>query len=247
MKFLDSPPIARINACLNSGIDLMDYSIHGRLEAYSCKLAANDKKIKKDVEQKVLDGLGMTDAGQDADFVASSLTGSFGQFSQSSSVGMSSSSWCSSSPLGNLQDSSTRKLLVDLILTLNSTYPDYDFSAISPDDFCRERDHKMVINSVNQKLARVDEFERSFTDELWSSIEQVINMADCQIYSYIADPDDALFSSGKIWSFNYFFFNKKSKKILFFASWMSSKKAMVISEPQDVSDDEYDDMTLDDY
>ena len=49
----------------------------------SGKLAANDKKIKKDVEQKVLDGLGMTDAGQDADFVASSLTGSFGQFSQS--------------------------------------------------------------------------------------------------------------------------------------------------------------------
>lgn len=246
MKFLDSPPIARINACLNSGIDLTDYTIYGRLEAYSCKLAANDKKIKKDVEQKVLEGLGMLDGMQEGgDFVASSLTGSL--LSQSSSVGMSSSSWCSSSPLGNLQDSSTRKLLVDLILTLNSTYPDYDFSNITPDDFCRERDHKMVINSVNQKLARIDEFDRTFTEELWSSIEQVICLADCQVYSYIADPDDALFSSGKIWSFNYFFFNKKSKKILFFASWMSSKKAMVISEPPELSDDEYDDMTMDDY
>jgi hypothetical protein len=100
MKFLDSPPIARINACLNSGIDLTDYTIYGRLEAYSCahetascwthprlsfwipvhftgKLAANDKKIKKDVEQKVLEGLGMLDGMQEGgDFVASSLTGS---------------------------------------------------------------------------------------------------------------------------------------------------------------------------
>jgi hypothetical protein len=27
---------------------------------------------------------------------------------------------------------------------------------------------------------------------------QVICLADCQVYSYIADPDDALFSSGKM-------------------------------------------------
>ena len=40
------------------------------------------------------------------------------------------SSFTSSSPLGNLSDSATRKLLIDLILTLNNSFADYDFRFI---------------------------------------------------------------------------------------------------------------------
>lgn len=243
MKFLDSPVIAHINTVFNAGVDLADFSIHGRLEAYSCKLAANDKKIKKEVEQKIVDGLMDAEGAEPS----SSLTAgsSFG-----SGFGQGSSSWCSSSPLGNLLDSSTRKLLVDLILTLNSTYPDYDFTNVTPEDFCRERDYKMVVNSVNQKLARLDEVSHpGFCTELWASIDDVIGSADCQIFSYLPDPDDNVFSCGKLWSFNYFFFNKKTKKILFFACWSRGKNIGGLPlrlEDGDSSGDDYGDMDMDD-
>ena len=32
-----------------------------------------------------------------------------------------------SSPLGDFSDSSTRKLLINLIATMNASFPDYDF------------------------------------------------------------------------------------------------------------------------
>jgi len=240
MKFLDSPAIAHINAALNEGINVAEMSIHGRLEAYSCKLAANDKKIKKEVEQKIVDGLMDTEGEPSSSLTAGT---SFGSFATPGS------SWCSSSPLGNLLDSSTRKLLVDLILTLNSTYPDYDFTNVSPEDFCRERDYKMVVNSVNQKLARLDEVSAApFCLELWTAVDEVISSADCQIYSYLPDPDDEQFSCGKLWSFNYFFFNKKTKKILFFACWCQGKHiAALAKDIADSSDDDaYDEMAMDD-
>lgn len=40
-------------------------------------------------------------------------------------------------PLGDLNERSTRKLLVDLISTLNAIYPDYDFTSIRPLQFKR--------------------------------------------------------------------------------------------------------------
>jgi hypothetical protein len=40
----------------------------------------------------------------------------------------------SSSPVGPLTDSSSRKTLIYLILTLNHMYPDYDFSALRGGD-----------------------------------------------------------------------------------------------------------------
>ena len=45
---------------------------------------------------------------------------------------------------------------------------------VSPEDFCRERDYKMVVNSVNQKLARLDEVSAApFCLELWTAVDEV--------------------------------------------------------------------------
>jgi hypothetical protein len=38
-------------------------------------------------------------------------------------------------PLGDLRELSTRRLMTDLILTLNMSFPDYDFSTAAPSDF----------------------------------------------------------------------------------------------------------------
>ena len=51
--------------------------------------------------------------------------------------GVGSISPASASPLGSVNDSSTRKLLINLILTLNNTFSDYDFRALKPEDFVR--------------------------------------------------------------------------------------------------------------
>lgn len=50
----------------------------------------------------------------------------------------SSPSLLGSSPLGPLSESTTRRLLIDLISTMNASFPDHDFSSLRPDQFTRE-------------------------------------------------------------------------------------------------------------
>lgn len=52
---------------------------------------------------------------------------------------------------------------------------------------------------------------------MWDSIDDVINIDDCDIYSYSPDPEsDHYEEDAPVWSFNYFFFNKSLKRIVFF-------------------------------
>jgi len=54
-------------------------------------------------------------------------------------------------------------------------------------------------------------------DKLWVTLNQEINLMDCEIYSYNPDlVSDPFGEDGSIWSFNYFFFNKKLKRIVLF-------------------------------
>jgi hypothetical protein len=46
---------------------------------------------------------------------------------------------------------------------------------------------------------------------------QEINLTDCDIYSYNPDlMSDPFGEDGSLWSFNYFFYNKKMKRIVLF-------------------------------
>ena len=57
--------------------------------------------------------------------------------------------------------------------------------------------------------------------------------SDCQYCSYNPDLDsDPYCEDGSLWSFNYFFFNKKENKMVFFtccASRYASQKTMSVS------------------
>ncbi len=53
------------------------------------------------------------------------------------------------SPLGPLNSSATRKLLVALITTMNASFPDYDFSNLRPEQFEHESNRFFVQNSIN--------------------------------------------------------------------------------------------------
>lgn len=61
---------------------------------------------------------------------------------------------------------------------------------------------------------------------LWTTIDDEIQLNDCDIYSYNPDLNSDPFGEpGSLWSFNYFFYNKKLKRIVFFTcraiKWVS--------------------------
>lgn len=224
MKYLEDNQLSWLNAVLNR-YEIGDRVVQGKLEAYSCKKAGSDKRLAKELElsyQQEMEAL----AGDDA--------------------------LLSCSPLGPLNSAATRKLLINLISTMNASFPDYDFSAVKPDQFYKEADFRIALQRINHDLAEVIDLESNgFVEKLWESVAECIKLDECDVYSYIPDMDSDPFSDGNLyvcmslsldaidspwgkgltfdamalllllllvsrWSFNYFFYNKNQKKILYF-------------------------------
>ncbi|PSC69066.1 Repressor of RNA polymerase III transcription MAF1 [Micractinium conductrix] len=210
MKYLDIGPLARINAFLD-GVDVGDLIVKGDLEAYSCKLAGLDKKLSRSLEEEVEASSG-------------------------------SPSSLSKSPVGPLQESSSRKTLVYLILTLNHIYPDYDFSLLRSHHFKKEEGVGAIEETIDAHLVEASKVwettpgfgEEPLLDCLWSSIDEAINLKECDVYSYKSDMEsDPFGEKGSVWSFNYFFYNKKLKRILYFSCRGLSKTAVELSVTTD--------------
>jgi len=196
MKFLSIEQLELFSSFL-SGKEIGDRVLNGRIEAFSCKRAGEDKKLSKMLEAQYVDEL-----------------------SQSPSM-------LGSSPLGPLSESSTRRLLIDLISTMNASFPDHDFSGLRPEQFAKEPHLAMVVSNVNRHLAPISgagEVNPGFLDELWNSVDQVVRIGECEVYSYVPDlTEDDPFAQGNLWSFNYFFFNKSLKRIIYFTCIAQSK------------------------
>lgn len=129
----------------------------------------------------------------------------------------------SSSALGDFQEMSTRRLMTDLILTLNASFPDYDFGSIRAKDFKKVPIHK-VIQSANNRLSVLASKKEGFLSKLWESIDEVITLSDAHVYTFVPPRDELSFltqtlaedDSPPLWSFNYFFVNKHMKRIVVF-------------------------------
>ncbi|KAF5186114.1 Repressor of rna polymerase iii transcription maf1-like protein [Thalictrum thalictroides] len=201
MKFLDIVPFQSINNFLNH-VCVGECAIQGKIEAYSCKHAGTDKKLSLSLEHEILDYLGRS---SDSD---------------------------PSSPFQFLSTRSSRKTLIYLILTLNQIYPDYDFSAVQAQNFFREE----VWNSFKQ-IFETYLFETSkewseanggssFLENLYKILDEVIKLPECEIYSFNPDSDgDPFMEQGAIWSFSFFFYNRKLKRVVSFRCWCLSNLA----------------------
>jgi hypothetical protein len=143
-------------------------------------------------------------------------------------------------PLGDLRDLSTRRLMTDLILTLNMTFPDYDFSSVQPHDFqqvslqdvtqavysqlspflCNNNEADITSNGVSlvgPGSAREDGTQQTQTMlivDLWNALDEVMNLKECDIYSW--SNADMASEELWLWNFHYFFVNKTLKRIVFF-------------------------------
>ncbi|KAK1173891.1 hypothetical protein AOXY_G4125 [Acipenser oxyrinchus oxyrinchus] len=200
MKLLENSSFEAINyqLCIETG----DSNIIGRIESYSCKMAGDDKHMFKqfcqDGQPHILEALSPP---------------------QTSAVSPSRLSKSGEDAESPLSDKCCRKTLFYLIATLNESFrPDYDFSTAKSHEFSREPSLNWVVNAVNSSLfSAVGEEFNNLKPELWNALDQEICLQECDIYSYNPDLDsDPFGEDGSLWSFNYFFYNKKLKRIVFF-------------------------------
>jgi len=206
VKLLEEPLLLEVNMLL-AGLCTGKSVIEGRIDLYSCKLAGEDKRVSKSLEQQYIEELQALDSTGSSPGSAPSSAGGSGV-----------------SPIGPLSDSSSRRTLINLILTLNASFPDYEFSSLRPEDFIREPALPVVGAKINRDLCwgttgtgTGQTPQEELMRKTWAVMEQVIAPTECSIYSYQPDTDcDPLSNEGKIWSFNYFFYNKKLKRMLFF-------------------------------
>ncbi|MFS7959519.1 putative repressor of RNA polymerase III transcription Maf1 [Helianthus anomalus] len=192
MKYLEYTPFDRINAFLDH-LNLGEQTIKGCIEAYSCKHTGTDKRLSLSLENEILNYLGNS---PDDD---------------------------SSSPANYLSSRSSRKMLIYLILTLYHMYPDYDFSAVKAHQFFTVetwQGFKQIFDSymsdASKEWTQTDE-DGSLLETLYKALDEVINLAECEIYSYDPNSDaDPFIEKGDLWSYNFFFYNRKLKRVVSF-------------------------------
>jgi hypothetical protein len=121
-----------------------------------------------------------------------------------------------SCPLGSLTEPATRTLLFQLISTLNWSFPDYDFSQVSPRDFDRIESPNAFAAAINtQLLTPVESVHPGFREKFWNALEQEsLGLSVSEIISF-TPPDTCDLFDGCLYKFNYFLVNKSKKRIVF--------------------------------
>ncbi|XP_043499381.1 repressor of RNA polymerase III transcription MAF1 homolog [Polistes fuscatus] len=206
MKLLESTRFEAINSALS--FKTGDSKIVGRIESYSCKMAGNDKQLYKRFNSE--QGVSPHDLQALSPPQTSSGTSPAQRYLSHSVSG---------DEDGPLCDTISRKTLFYLIATLNSAFhPDYDFSDAKSHEFSKEPSLQWVMNAVDSNLsATTGDHYRSLRTALWGAIDDEISLNECDIYSYNPDfASDPFGEYGCLWSFNYFFYNKKMKRIVIF-------------------------------
>jgi len=240
MKLLDNPSLEAINSALCMDLDNSNTCIEGRIESYSCKMAGNDKRLFKTMNEENREAPGGLQAlSPPVAYGYASSTSPYGFIDpQSNAVG-------SYEDGGTLCDTISTKTLFYLISTLNASFnPDYDFSAAKSAEFSRETSLEYVSQTVNSALmaAAGDRFG-DINHQLWSSLDDEICLKECYIYSYNPDMlSDPFCEEGCIWSFNYFFYNVKLKRIVFFSCRAKRKDPMDMDGDMDYSYDTNDEL-----
>ncbi|RKP13606.1 repressor of RNA polymerase III transcription Maf1 [Piptocephalis cylindrospora] len=198
MKYLEIAPLEAITSSLN--FEVPDSQIFGRVEAYSCKSASNDKKLYKALENK---------------YGSVALQPSHASPSFTHPTSTSPHDLRASSPFGSLEQPSSRKALFYLIATLNASFPDYDFTETKPSS-CFRHHYQLapVVNEVNTTLSNVGRGTIVRELALWDIMDQIVELSDCDIYSYDPEGEENPYE-GSLWSLNYFFFNRKIKRLIF--------------------------------
>ena len=156
-----------------------------RVESYSCKMAGNDKRLYKLIAN---DGTELQALSPPQTYIGSPVSGTptVGPnampvvFVRSAST--SSGAYHSDQP--QFCNTINKKILFHLISTLNTAFhPDYDFTDARSDEFSLEPSLNWTMSSVKSNLsAALGDGYSSFEQQLWSAIEEEIQLKECEIY-----------------------------------------------------------------
>ncbi|XP_053992276.1 repressor of RNA polymerase III transcription-like [Hylaeus volcanicus] len=136
-----------------------------------------------------------------------------------------------------------QELLFTLVTTLNTCFPDYDFSCVGPEVFVRIEDLVSVYTTVNYRLSFFAERAiPGFLNELWCTIRDVVDLRNTMVYSYRnvqgeIESDPHWDNGGCLFSFDYFFVDAKQGRVLFF-SCMTKRKEWNVSDNSNSSSHE---------
>lgn len=236
MKLLENSKLDAISSTLS--IDTPVCDIKTRVESYSCKMAGDPKKLYKQLRNEPgtsphdLEVLGPSQM-KSPHYNSSFLT-TPPQFLHTNPLARS----ISSDDESPLVQTIPRKILIYLISTLNAAFqPDYEFSSCTSQDFSRETNFELLKTEVDSRyLSSIGDSYRALSPQLWSIIDEEINIKESEIFSYRPDGTSDPFSeSGIIWSFNFFFHNRKLRRILFLTCRADCKTAM--NEDEDDEDE----------
>jgi hypothetical protein len=216
MKLLENSKLEAISSTLSIGTPVCD--IKARAESYSCKMAGDPKKLYKQLRNEP--GTSPHDLEILGPSQTKSPTYSYGLLNSPTQVihtnPMARS--ISSDDESPILKTVPRKTLIFLISTLNASFqPDYEFSSCTSQDFSRETNLELVKTAVDSRfISAMGDYYRTLSPQLWSVIDEEINIKESEIFSYCPDGTSDPFSeSGIIWSFNFFFHNRKLRRILF--------------------------------
>lgn len=237
MKYFENEKLAELSSELSEAV-LRDSHriIDGRIEAYTMKRAGNDKKyahalgqmyvaemedlqdeLAASVERKRKRSNSESVAIQPMKRVKSDSSAYVKVPSQpggrvrSQSFDLNLDMVSPKTTLGDFTEISTRRLMTDLILTLNASFPDYDFSNVKPNQFERLR-LEVVRKRIYQNLSELaSQKSPNWLVDLWCALNDVIELRDCDVYSL-----DYEFDGDSLWHFHYFFVNKALRRIVFF-------------------------------
>ncbi len=121
-------------------------------------------------------------------------------------------------------------MIEDLRTLLNTSFPDYDFGNSKTEHFVRDKDITRAYDRVNELMSRsVPDFATELKERLWSAIGGVVALREAEIFSYSPDCDqgDPFSETPVLWSFNYFFYSKKQKRVAFLYAACTSKEILL--------------------
>jgi len=227
MKYLENEKLTELTADL-SEVPIGDSArvISGRIEAYTMKRAGTDKKYAHELGQKYV---------AEIEELQQEMAETMGRRKRSSSVSsipdvsvkrpkpvrerahsvdyFTLDSADPKTTLGDFSELGTRRLMTDLILTLNASFPDYDFSNVKPSQFQKLNLHA-VRKQIYEHLSELASFkpQKDWLVELWMAVNEVIDLRETQIFKLeMSDIDE-----DALWSFHYIFVNKSLRRIVFF-------------------------------
>ncbi|CAF3325413.1 unnamed protein product [Rotaria socialis] len=225
MKLLENSKLEAISSTLSIHTPVCD--IATRVESYSCKMAGDSKKLYKQLRNEPgtsphdLEILGPSQT-QSPTYNSSFLITPPPQILHAHPIARS----MSSDDESTIAKTIPRKTLIFLISTLNAAFePDYEFSSCTSHDFSRETNFELLKTEIDTRfLSSIGDHYRSLSSELWSTVDEEINVKESEIFSYCPDGTSDPFSeSGIIWSFNFFFYNRKLRRILYLTCRADSK------------------------